>query len=139
MFEIPETHDVLTGLFDVRVRKSQIDLLILASLALQLVVFVMIPRRASRFVFMAWFAFWRLGYDAFLGVLLDRQSKRQWIVRSIKRAGWMDSKRRPKLAAWIRRQLEAKFEPGVFDFEATPIEYSTWLLFRHLADSASAL
>lgn len=107
VFRVPTTHDVLT-LFNPSYRKSHLDLLNLGLLGLQLVLFACLPRHVAKVFFLVYFAFWRAAYDAGLGWVLTKQSKKKWIVREVQRLGWLDEKRCPAIRAWIRDQLAGK-------------------------------
>lgn len=107
VFRVPTTHDVLT-LFDPRYPKSHIDLLNLGLLGLQVVLFLTLPRSVSRIFFFFYFAFWRAAYDAGLGWVLTKQSKKKWIVKEVQKLGWLDETRRPAVRDWIRKQLAGK-------------------------------
>ncbi|KAF8999874.1 phospholipid methyltransferase-domain-containing protein [Cyathus striatus] len=117
VFRVPTTHDVLTTLFDPRYPKSHLDLLNLG-----LLIF-----------FFFYFAFWRGAYDAGLGWVLTKQSKKKWIVREVQRLGWLDEKRCPGMRKWIRNQLQGKMGKD-YSFDDLPLEYNTWLLFRQAVD-----
>lgn len=108
IFDLPQTHDVLSGLFDPRITKSSFDKLILLSFTLQLGLWATLPLSVSRWLFLAYFAFWRLSYDVGLGCILTKQSETRWIVRWVEKHGWMDKSRHPKLQAWIQSQLECR-------------------------------
>lgn len=107
VFRVPTTHDVLT-LFHPSYPKSHLDLLNLGLLGLQLAVFFFLPRKISKIFFLLYFAFWRGAYDAGLGWVLTKQSKKKWIVREVQRMGWLDEERRPSVRKWIRAQLAGK-------------------------------
>ncbi|KAI0339118.1 phosphatidylethanolamine N-methyltransferase [Trametopsis cervina] len=132
VFRVPTTHDVLT-LFDPRYPKSHIDLLNLGLLGFQIVLFLLVPRSFSRVFFMFYFAFWRAAYDAGLGWVLTKQSKKKWIVKEVQRFGWLDETRRPAVRDWIRKQLAGKMGKD-YSFDDLPLEYNTWLLFRQAVD-----
>jgi phosphatidylethanolamine N-methyltransferase len=120
VFRVPTTHDVLTALFHPSHPKSHLDILNLGLLGLQLVIFFRSPCIVSRWFFFFYFAFWRLAYDAGLGWVLTKQSKRKWIVREIHRLGWLDGKRRPAIRNWIKAQLAGKMGKDYsFDVSAT--------------------
>lgn len=104
---MPTTHDVLT-LFDPRYPKSHIDLVNLALLGSQIVLFFVLPRATAKIFFLVYFAFWRAAYDAGLGWVLTKQSKQKWIVQEMKKLGWLDKQRRPAVRDWIRQQLAGK-------------------------------
>ncbi|KAF9463504.1 phosphatidylethanolamine N-methyltransferase [Collybia nuda] len=133
VFRVPTTHDVLTTLFHPGYPKSHLDLLNLGLLGLQLVVFFLLPRHASQIFFFFYFAFWRGAYDAGLGWILTKQSKKKWIVREVQRLGWLDADRRPAIRNWIRDQLAGKMGKD-YSFDDLPLEYNTWLLFRQAVD-----
>lgn len=107
VFRVPTTHDVLT-LFHHAYPKSHLDVLNLSLLGLQLVLFYLLPRSASKVFFFFYFAFWRTAYDAGLGWALTKQSKKKWIVREVQRLGWLDQDRKPAMRNWIRAQLAGK-------------------------------
>ncbi|KAH0580012.1 phosphatidylethanolamine N-methyltransferase [Termitomyces sp. 'cryptogamus'] len=133
VFRVPTTHDVLTTLFHPGHPKSHLDLLNLGLLGVQLVIFFVLPRRASQIFFFFYFAFWRAAYDAGLGWVLTKQSKKKLIVREVQRLGWLDANRHPKVRNWIRDQLQGKMGKD-YDFDELPLEYNTWLLFRQAVD-----
>ncbi|KAJ7123762.1 phospholipid methyltransferase-domain-containing protein, partial [Mycena epipterygia] len=132
VFRVPTTHDVLT-LFHPSYPKSHLDLLNLALLGLQLVVFAVLPRSVARLFFLFYFAFWRGAYDAGLGWVLTKQSKKKWIVREVQKLGWLDPSRRPHVRSWIKAQLVGKMGKD-YSFDELPLEYNTWLLFRQAVD-----
>ncbi|KAF8064345.1 phosphatidylethanolamine N-methyltransferase [Lyophyllum atratum] len=133
VFRVPTTHDVLTTLFHPGYPKSHLDLLNLGLLGLQLVIFFLLPRHAAQVFFFFYFAFWRGAYDAGLGWVLTKQSKKKWIVREVHRLGWLDADRRPAVRNWIRDQLRGKMGKD-YSFDELPLEYNTWLLFRQAVD-----
>ena len=108
VFRVPTTHDVLTTLFHPGYQKSHLDLMNLALLGLQIVLFFLLSREAAKMFFLFYFAFWRAAYDGGLGWVLTKQSKKKWIVREVQRLGWLDEKRKPAVRKWIRKQLADK-------------------------------
>lgn len=108
LFAIPQTHNVLSSLFDPRFPKSHIDILTLALLALQVVLFLILSRPHAQTFFLVYFALWRIAYDVGLGYVLRKQSEQRWIVRTVIRQGWMDPARNPVVYQWIRAELQAK-------------------------------
>ncbi|KAI0262700.1 phospholipid methyltransferase-domain-containing protein [Gloeopeniophorella convolvens] len=133
VFRVPTTHDVVTALFHPAYPKSHIDILNLGLLAFQLALFYALPRTPRKIFFFLYFAFWRAAYDAGLGYVLTKQSKRRWIVREVHKLGWLDENRRPHVRAWIRKQLVGKMGKD-YSFDELPLEYNTWLLFRQAVD-----
>jgi phosphatidylethanolamine N-methyltransferase len=70
--------------------------------------FCLLSRSAARTFFFFYFAFWRAAYDVGLDCVLTKQSKKKWIVKEIKKLGWLDVKRKPEIRNWIRKQLAGK-------------------------------
>ena len=129
VFKVPTTHDVLTALFHPSYPKSHFDLLNLALLGLQILLFLYLPRRISKPFFFCYFAFWRAAYDAGLGWVLTKQSKRKWIVREVQRRGWLDQDKRPLVRGWIKKQLVGKMgKDYTFDVRL-PIPIDCWHRF----------
>jgi hypothetical protein len=120
VFRIPTTHDVITALFHPSYPKSHIDIINLGLLAFQLLLFYILPPTPRKLFFFIYFAFWRAAYDAGLGYVLTKQSKRKWIVRTVQRLGWLDEERRPEVRAWIRRQLVGKMGKD-YSFDVHPL------------------
>ena len=118
VFRVPTTHDVLT-LFHPAYPKSHIDILNLTWLGQQLALFYYLARHVGKGFFLFYFAFWRLAYDAGLGWILTKQSKKKWILRLVQRYGWLDEKRRPLVRNWIRNQLSGKMGKD-YSFDVRP-------------------
>ncbi|KAF8890763.1 phosphatidylethanolamine N-methyltransferase [Infundibulicybe gibba] len=133
VFRVPTTHDVLTTLFHPEYPKSHLDLLNLALLGFQILLFFFLPKSIRSLFFLFYFAFWRSAYDAGLGWVLTKQSKKKWIVREVQRLGWLDETRCPGVRNWIRDQLAGKMGKD-YSFDELPLEYNTWLLFRQAVD-----
>ena len=91
----------------------------LALLGFQLVLFLVLPLSVSRTVFLFYFAFWRAAYDAGLGWILTKQSKKKWIVKEVQRLGWLDKKQRPEVRNWIGKQLAGKMGKD-YSFDVRP-------------------
>jgi phosphatidylethanolamine N-methyltransferase len=119
VFQVPTTHDVLTALFHPAYPKSHFDILNLGLLGLQLMLFFTLSPAWSRVFFFFYFAFWRAAYDAGLGWILTKQSKKKWIVREVQRLGWLDQERRPLVRDWIRAQLVGKMGKD-YSFDVSP-------------------
>lgn len=147
VFRVPTTHDVLT-LFNPSYPKSHLDILNLALLGFQILLFLVMPKHISQIFFLVYFAFWRGAYDAGLGWVLTKQSKKKWIEKQVLKFGWLDGERRPEARNWVRAQLRGKmggdyeFDVGGFHItwlctnvvQELPMEYNTWLLFRQAVD-----
>ncbi|BGP19913.1 hypothetical protein JCM10213_008612 [Rhodosporidiobolus nylandii] len=133
VFQIPKTHNMVSSLFDPRFPKSNIDLLTLFLLGSQIILFLTLPRTLGRWFFGLYFAFWRLAYDAGLGHVLKQQSETRWIVKTVAKNGWFDLDRKPAVARWVRNELGKKMGKD-YNFEAVPLEFNVWILFRHSVD-----
>ncbi|KAF6750342.1 phosphatidylethanolamine N-methyltransferase [Ephemerocybe angulata] len=133
VFRVPTTHDVITTLLNPGYKKSHLDLLNLGLLGFQIALYLVLPRHVSQVFFFIYFAFWRAAYDAGLGWVLTKQSKKKWIVKEVQRRGWLNEESRPAVRNWIRKQLQDKMGKD-YSFDELPLEYNTWLLFRQLVD-----
>ncbi len=83
--------------------------------------------------FLLSFAFWRFAYNGGLGYVLKQQSEKAWIVSTVQKEGWFDQERRPRVHAAIRQHLVMKMGAD-YDFDAMPLDYNIWLLFRSIVD-----
>lgn len=109
---------MLSSLFDPRLPKSYIDILTLSLLALQVLLFTVLPNSIAQYFFLAYFVCWRLAYNAGLGYILNLQSEQKWIVQFVKRKGWMDAEKRPEVNKWIQAELRAKMGKD-YDFNVS--------------------
>jgi len=130
---VPQTYDVLTSIFNPTKPKSFLDLLVLAVLALQVVIFLILPPAIRRPTSLFLFLFWRTAYDLGLGYILHEQSVRRALIGWVKDHRIFDPNYSPRRYAFIRRQLSDKMGDD-YDFAKVPIEFNTWLLFRRLVD-----
>lgn len=133
LFHVQETPDMLSSIFRPDLPKTPLDYFTLFTLAIQVAIFFTVSRAQARVFFMVYFAFWRISYNAGLGYLLVQQSKSQWLVKLVDRWGWMDVKRNPKMAPWVKQHLVTKMGKQ-YKLEEMPLEYNTWLLFRSMVD-----
>ncbi|PWY99616.1 hypothetical protein BCV70DRAFT_200549 [Testicularia cyperi] len=133
VFSVPHTPDMLSSIFDPRQPKTPLDIVTVVSLALQILLYFSLSRTSAKLFFLVYFAFWRGSYNLGLGWILKQQSETGYIIRKVKQNGWMDAKRRPKVHAWVRQQLVTKMDAD-YSFEATPLDYNVWLMFRSIVD-----
>lgn len=127
VFKVPKTREMVQSLFDPREPKTFFDLLTLATLFLQLALFLWLPRSTSQYFFLFLFLFWRLAYNLGLGVLLKWQSNRRGLVKLAKQHKIFENQ-------WLTNQLSMKMNPTEYNAATAPVEYNTWLLFRQLVD-----
>jgi phosphatidylethanolamine N-methyltransferase len=90
-------------------------------------------------LFLIYFAFWRSAYDFGFAWLLRKQSEEKYIIRTLRRWGWLDvnsesgGEEGREWAKWWKNELEMKMGDG-YSWEALPDEYNSWLIFRQLVD-----
>jgi phosphatidylethanolamine N-methyltransferase len=124
---------MLTSIFAPNQPKTALDIITIASLTLQIVLFFVLSGTSRVVFFGVYFAFWRGAYNGGLGFILKAQSEKRWIVKVVKKKGWMDVKRKPKVHEWVKHHLDVKMEKD-YDFDAMPLEYNVWLMFRSIVD-----
>lgn len=124
---------MLTSIFAPNKPKTALDVLTIVSLALQLVLFFVLSGTTRKAFFLVYFAFWRAAYDGGLGYILNEQSLRKYITKTVQREGWFDANRRPKAYAWVKNHLRLKMDTD-YRFDDMPLEYNVWLLFRSIVD-----
>ncbi|KAI8461050.1 phosphatidylethanolamine N-methyltransferase [Phakopsora pachyrhizi] len=139
VFKIPETHDMISSLFDPRLPKSHLDVLTLIILILQSIPILIFKRKSLQIFYLSSFLFWRLSYNVGLGWILRRQSERKFLVRWVDSLGLFDPKVHPQLSRWLEAQLEFKMstindQKQVYRVNSHPLDYNVWLLFRQLVD-----
>ncbi|KAG0203149.1 phosphatidylethanolamine N-methyltransferase [Mortierella sp. GBA30] len=133
IFRVPVTKDMVTEIFDMSKKKSAFDIITLAVMAFQTLLFFTLPTTVKRWLFLALFLFWRAGYNAGLGYLLKLQSERRGLVAWAREKGIFDKSRGGPWYEWLKNELSCKMESD-YDFDAVPIEFNTWLLYRQLVD-----
>ncbi|ORY96613.1 phospholipid methyltransferase-domain-containing protein [Syncephalastrum racemosum] len=133
VFRVPATRDMVTALLNPKEAKSFFDLLTLGIMGVEIALFFVLPVWAKQLLFVFVFAFWRLAYNAGLGVLLKYQSDGRGLVRLAKKYQIFDAEKNPKVYRWVKRQLSMKMGDD-YDFDSMPIEYNTWMLYRQLVD-----
>ncbi|KAI9625789.1 hypothetical protein KEM48_010742 [Puccinia striiformis f. sp. tritici PST-130] len=67
VFKIPETHNMVSSLFDPRLPKSSLDLITLSTLIAQTIPLMIFTRKKLKIYYMISFLFWRLTYNVGLG------------------------------------------------------------------------
>ncbi|KAI9175294.1 phosphatidylethanolamine N-methyltransferase [Blastocladiella emersonii ATCC 22665] len=141
-FEMPKTSDMLTSVFgNLRPRVSSpsgrvpqsnaFDHITLAVLAAQIAVFFLVP--VPRVFFLFLFLFWRVAYNVGLGWLLKHQSDEGWLIRQVNDHGLFDANKNPAAHAFFKREFEKKMG-FTYQFDAMPVEFNAWLLFRSIVD-----
>ncbi|KAI8870875.1 hypothetical protein GQ42DRAFT_121624 [Ramicandelaber brevisporus] len=135
-FRVPQTMDMLHSLLSPTKSKTLFDVITLSVMAVPVLILLLAPATTFKSVVLGlMFGFWRLGYNAGLGWLLDRQSKHRLIVRWVRKLGLCDTEKRKDswLLTLIRSEMIRKMDPD-YDFDAVPLEFNAWILFRQLVD-----
>ncbi|KAI8642269.1 phospholipid methyltransferase-domain-containing protein [Parasitella parasitica] len=130
VFRVPVTREMVQSLMDPKEPKSLFDIVTLAILMCEITLLFILPRKTSQYLFLALFLFWRFGYNVGLGILLKYQSDKRGLVKLVKKHRVFEN---PKWRKWLKMQLSMKMHKD-YDFDSSPIEYNTWLLFRQLVD-----
>ncbi|KAI8641106.1 phospholipid methyltransferase-domain-containing protein [Parasitella parasitica] len=130
VFRVPVTREMVQSLMDPKEPKSLFDIATLAILMCEITLLFILPRKTSQYLFLALFLFWRFGYNDGLGILLKYQSDKRGLVKLVKKHRVFEN---PKWRKWLKMQLSMKMHKD-YDFDSSPIEYNTWLLFRQLVD-----
>lgn len=132
-FNVPVTREMVQSLMDPNEPKSYFDFITLATLGIEVLLLFMLPRKVAQYFFLVLFLFWRFAYNAGLGYLLKYQSDKRGLVKLAKQYHIFDMNVHPRLCALLKKQLSMKMKSD-YDFDTSPIEYNTWLLFRQLVD-----
>lgn len=122
-----------TTILDPRKPKSEWDLLIIGLIGLYITLYVSLPSWCRRALFLAFFTFWRASYNAGIGYVLYEQSKHNTLVKKAVEYGVFDQSHNTRVYEFVKKQLCSKMESD-FNYESSPIEYKTWLLFRRGVD-----
>ncbi|MBW0483024.1 hypothetical protein O181_022739 [Austropuccinia psidii MF-1] len=136
IFKIPETHNMISSLFDPRLPKSDLDLFILAVSLIQIFPLFVFSRKHLKTFYLILFLFWRLSYNFGLGWILKRQSQSRFLIRLAKAHKLFDPDSNPKLSKWINKQLILKMSNSSSNYspKSVPLDYNVWILFRQLVD-----
>lgn len=140
VFRVPQTHSFLHTMLTTLHRSSLTRLTLLTLISQPFIFYLLWNRPILRSTFfLLYFAFWRGAYDWGFAYLLRKQSERKWIVRTLRRWGWLDTKSETggeegrEWAKWWKRELEMKMGDG-YKWEDVPQEFNSWLIFRQLVD-----
>mmetsp|Transcript_27502 Transcript_27502/g.38785 ORF Transcript_27502/g.38785 Transcript_27502/m.38785 type:complete len:650 (-) Transcript_27502:29-1978(-) len=76
------------------------------------------------------FIFWRFGYNLGLGVLLYKQSHENFLTNLMKK---YTADKKSSTYHFIKLALQPGMESD-YNFDELPVEFNTWLAFRHLVD-----
>ena len=108
VFRVPATRDMVTALLNPKEKKSFFDLLTLGAMGIEAALFFFLPTWLKQPLFIVIFLFWRLAYNAGLGVLLKYQSDSKGLVRLATQYKIFDKEANPKMYRWLQVQLSMK-------------------------------
>lgn len=133
-FTVPETHDMVKTLFDPTVRKSYFELVILALLASNGLVFWLVKTNSTRIeIFIGLYLFWRLSYNFGIGYLLHQQSNYHKLVNWANKLNIFDEKNHSIASRLIKSEISAQMGPN-YKLSKYPVDFNTWLVFRKVVD-----
>lgn len=133
-FSFPETNDMVKTLFDPTVHKSACELLIVALLvANSLVFYSVLDSRLRIKIFVSMYVFWRLSYNFGIGFLLNQQSNRFRLVKSSEKLGLFDKGSKAFWARCVQAEVRSQMGPSYSILEH-PVAFNTWLIFRKVVD-----
>jgi phosphatidylethanolamine N-methyltransferase len=140
VFKVPATHSFLHTMLTTAHRSSLTRLTLLTLFSQPFIFYLLSDHPSIRSAFfLLYFAFWRGAYDLGFAYLLRKQSEKKWIVRTLKRWGWLDTcsasggEKGREWASWWKGELEMKMGEG-YKWEDVPPEFNSWLIFRQLVD-----
>lgn len=99
---------MVANLLNPKQKKGVFDWITLGTMAFQIGLFFFLPSWIKRPLFIFIFFFWRLAYNAGLGVLLKYQSDSRGLVRLAKKYHLFDREANPKAYHWLQHQLSIK-------------------------------
>ena len=140
VFRVPQTTSFVTTLLTT-LHRSSLTLITFLSLIAQPAIFYLLRDHSTTrsIFFLIYFAFWRGAYDFGFAWVLRQQSEKRWVVRVLKKWGWLDvdstagGEEGRAWARWWKRELEMKMGDG-YKWDAVPPEFNAWLMFRQLVD-----
>lgn len=134
VFIVPKTEDMVRTLFDPRVKKSITDIIIVSVLLFYFFLYFILPSSLRIPVYFFLFAFWRCGYNVGIGWLLSQQSNHKRLTKLAAEYKLFDkSNSNQTWQKLLKHDLSSKLG-AEYDFYKVPLEYNTWLLFRHVVD-----
>lgn len=140
VFRVPQTTSFVTTLLTT-IHRSSLTLWTFVSLIAQPILFYLLRNHSTirSAFFLVYFAFWRGAYDFGFAWVLRQQSEKRWVVKKLKKWGWLDvaseagGQEGRDWAKWWQRELEMKMSEG-YKWADAPVEFNAWLMFRQLVD-----
>jgi phosphatidylethanolamine N-methyltransferase len=126
---------MVSNLLNPKQKKSIFDWITLGTMAIEIVLFFVLPVWAKRALFLFIFFFWRLAYNAGLGALLKYQSDNRGLVRLAKKYQLFDREANPSAYHWLQHQLSINMGDD-YDFAVSLTDNDS---YQYVTDMVSTL
>lgn len=134
IFSVPETQDMVKRLFDPAVRKSVCEIIILALLTANTLVFYFVQSSKTRIqIFVVLYIFWRLSYNFGIGYMLNQQSNRFRLVEWSRKLRLFLKDNHSLTSNFAKTEVRSQMGK-TYDLNDYPVEFNTWLIFRKVVD-----
>lgn len=126
-FIVPTTHDMLKTLFDPKIKKSYLELIILIVIFSNFFLLYLLPQNLRTPIFISLYIFWRLSYNFGIGYCLKEQSTHHSVVK------WFGTVYNSRFGWLLKKEITS--QRGLnYNIESFPQDFNTWLIFRRFVD-----
>lgn len=136
-FEPPVTYDMVRSLFDPRLKKSPLELLIVLSLVANFILAYQLYHKFglpfTKRLFLIQYLFWRLSYNLGIGIILHYQSHYEILTHWSNKFRIFDKKNTNWFAKACQFEIKTKLPHGTNIYQY-PNELNVWLIFRQFVD-----
>ncbi|KAI9328916.1 phospholipid methyltransferase-domain-containing protein [Zopfochytrium polystomum] len=134
VFPVPPTQPLWQALFFPANHQSVFEWSVLTFVGIGIFLFLALP--LPPLFFLCAFLFWRFCYNVGLGLILWRQSSDKAVVRLVRRLGFGPNagRRRGPWTAYFVREIQKKVNISDEEYDALPLDFISWMLFRGVAD-----